>query len=147
MVAGVLVAASVVCVVSGVLRQHRRVAGALFAGALAASAAEELGAAHGLGDVAVGLAFAGAVVIVLQRLGRPLTMSYLDAAMGACAVGALAVTSGAELGATLAAAGVAATLGLARWRATIALGCALGGLAALGEQPVLAAPLLVAALR
>ena len=36
--------------------------------------------------------------------------------MGGCAVGALAVTTGAELPATLAAVGVAATLGLARWR-------------------------------
>ena len=36
--------------------------------------------------------------------------------MGGCAVGALAVTTGAELPATVAAIGVAATLGLARWR-------------------------------
>ena len=42
--------------------------------------------------------------------------------MGACAVGALAVTTGAELPATLAAVAVAATLGLARWRVTLALG-------------------------
>src|SRR3954471_569617 len=147
MVAGVLVAASLVCVVSAVIRPQSRVAGAMFAAALAASAAEELGAAQGFGDVAVGLAFAGAVVMVLQRLGQPMTMSYLDAAMGACAVGALAVTTGAELPATLAAAGVAASLGLARWRVTIALGCAFAGLAALGERPVLAVPFLVAALR
>ena len=60
--------------------------------------------------------------MVLLRLGRPLTMSFLDAAMGACAVGSLAVTTGAELPATLAAVAVAAALGLARWRVTIALG-------------------------
>ena len=39
---------------------------------------------------------------------------------------------------TLAAVGVAAALGLARWRVTIALACALAGLAALGELPLLA---------
>ena len=122
MVAGVLVAASLVCVGSAVLRHHSRVAAVLFAAALAASAADEFGAGQAFHDVAVGLAFAGALAMVLERLGRPLTMSWLDAAMGACAVGALAVTTGAELPATLAAVGVAATLGLARWRVTIALG-------------------------
>src|SRR3954469_1118849 len=140
MVAGVLVVASLVCVVSAVLRQPSRIAGALFAAALAAGAADELGAAQGFRDVAVGLSFAGAVVMVLRRLGRPMTMSYLDAAMGACSVGALVVTTGAELPATLAAAAVAATLGLARWRVSIALGCGLAGLAALGAQPLLAVP-------
>ena len=44
--------------------------------------------------------------------------------MGGCAVGALAVTTGAELPATLAAIGVAAALGLARWRVSLALGAA-----------------------
>ena len=65
--------------------------------------------------------------------------------MGGCAVGALAVTTGAELPATLAAVGVAAALGLARWRVSVALACALVGLAALGELPVLAIVPLAAA--
>ena len=43
-------------------------------------------------------------------------LSWLDFLMGGCAVGALAVTTGAELPAALAAAGVAAALGAARWR-------------------------------
>src|SRR5215213_7562954 len=119
MVGGVLVAASLVCVGSAVLRHRSRVAAALFAAALAASAADAFGAGQAFGDVAVGFAFAGAITMVLERLGRP-----------------LAVTTGAELPATLAAVGVAATLGLARWRVTPALGCALFGLAALGELPV-----------
>jgi len=63
----------------------------LFGAALAASAADEAGAGHTFHDVAVALAFAGVIAMVLIRLGRPLTMSWLDAAMGACAVGALAV--------------------------------------------------------
>ena len=45
--------------------------------------------------------------------------------MGGCAVAALSVTTGAELPATLAATGVAAALGLARWRVSLALACAL----------------------
>jgi diguanylate cyclase (GGDEF)-like protein len=76
--------------------------------------------------------------MVIGRLGRPLRLSWLDFVMGGCAVGALAVTTGAELPATLAAVGVAASLGLARWRVSLALALALAGLAALGELPVLA---------
>src|SRR6185503_7188137 len=47
----------------------------------------------------------------------------------------------------LAAVGVAAALGVARWRLTVALALALAGLAALGELPVLAGVFLVAALQ
>src|SRR3954453_4113779 len=147
MVGGVLAAASLVCVGSAVLRQRSRVASGLFAAALGAAAADAFGAGQAFHDVATVLGCAGVIAMVLRRLGPLLTMSYLDAIMGACAVGALAVTTGAELPATLAAAGVAASLGLARWRVTIALGCAFAGLAALGERPVLAVPFLVAALR
>jgi len=147
MVGGLLVVASLVCVGSAVLRQRSRVASACFAAALAASAADAFGAGQACQDVAVAFGFAGAVTMVLDRLGRPLTMSLLDAVMGACAVGALAVTTGAELPATLAAIAVAATLGLARWRVTLALACALAALAALGELPVLAGVGFVAALQ
>ena len=65
--------------------------------------------------------------------------------MGGCAVGALAVTTGAEASAALSAAGVAAALGAARWRVSGGLVCALVGLIALGELPALAAPLFGAA--
>ena len=146
MVGGLLAAASLVCVGSAVLRHRSRVAAVLFAAALASAAADAFGAGQSFHDVATGFAFGGVVAMALQRLGRPLTMSWLDATMGACAVGALAVTTGAELPATLAAVAVAAALGLARWRVTLALGCGLVGLAALGELPLLAAIPLVAAL-
>ena len=96
------------------------------------------GPAPALHAIACGLAAAGVLAMVVERLGRPLPLSWLDFVMGGCAVGALAVTTGAELPATLAAAGVAAALGLARWRVSLALACALAGLAALGELPVLA---------
>ena len=77
--------------------------------------------AQALQATACGFAVAGAVAMVVGRLGRPLPLSWLDFVMGGCAVGALAVTTGAELPATLAAIGVAATLGLARWRVSVAL--------------------------
>jgi diguanylate cyclase (GGDEF)-like protein len=56
----------------------------------------------------------------------------LDAAMGCSSVGALAVTVGAPPAAAVAAAGVAAGLALSRWRVSLALLCALAGLALLG---------------
>ena len=87
----------------------------------------------------------GALAMVLGWLGRPLALTWLDVVMGACAVGALAVTTGAELPPTLAAAGVAAALGLARWRVNVALVCALVGVVSLGELPVLATIVFVVA--
>jgi diguanylate cyclase (GGDEF)-like protein len=133
----VLVCGSLACAASAVLGR-RRLAAALFAGSLAAAAAEAFGAPDALHSVACVLAVLAVVVMVLGRLGRPQALTWLDFAMGAFAVGALSVTTGAELPATLAATGVAAGLGLARWRVSIALGCALAGVAALGEVPVLA---------
>jgi len=145
MLGGVLVCASLVCAASAVFRSWSRLAALLFAGALACAAAYELGAPPALRAIACGLAFAGVVVMVLGRLGRPLPLTWLDFAMGGCAVGALAVTTGAGLPANLAAVGVAATLALARWRVSVALACGLAGLAALGELPVIAIVPLVAA--
>jgi diguanylate cyclase (GGDEF)-like protein len=117
----------------------------LFAVALACAAADQFGAGETLHAIACGFAAAGVVAMVIGRLGRPLPLSWLDFVMAGCAVGALAVTTGAELPATLAATGVAASLGLARWRVSLALALALAGLAALGELPVLAVVGLVAA--
>ena len=64
--------------------------------------------------------------------------------MGVCAVGALAATTGAELSATLGAAGVDRRLGLARWRRDLGLGGA-ARVARTGGASVLAAPPLAAA--
>jgi diguanylate cyclase (GGDEF)-like protein len=145
MVGGLLVCACLVCAASAVLRGRARPAGLLFAAGLACAAADAFGAGQALHAVAAGLVFLGAVALVLGRLGRPLTLSWLDAAMGTCAVGALAVTTGAELPATVAAMGVAAALALSRWRVSLALAYALAGLAAFGELPLLGAVPLVAA--
>jgi diguanylate cyclase (GGDEF)-like protein len=145
LVGGLLVGGSLACAASAVVRGHNRLASLLFAAALAAAAADQFGAGQSLHVAACALAFAGALAMVEARLGRPLALSWLDFLMGGCAVGALAVTTGAELPATIAASGVAATLGLARWRVSLALALALVGIAALGELPALAVAPLVAA--
>ena len=144
-VGGLLVVGSLACAASTFVRGHSRLAALLFAAALAAAAADQFGAGQTLRVAACALAFAGALAMAEARLGRPLPLSWLDFLMGGCAVGALAVTTGAELPATISAIGVAATLGLARWRVSLALGLALAGLAALGEEPILALVPLVAA--
>jgi diguanylate cyclase (GGDEF)-like protein len=145
LVGGLLVGGSLASAASAFVRGHNRLASLLFAAALAAAAADQFGAGQSLHVAACALAFAGALAMVEARLGRPLPLSWLDFLMGGCAVGALAVTTGAELPATIAAIGVAATLGLARWRVSLALALALVGLAALGELPALAIVGLVAA--
>jgi diguanylate cyclase (GGDEF)-like protein len=142
---GVLVCGAVACAASAVLRYRSRLAAMLFAVALACAAADQFGAGQTLQAIACGCAAAGALAMVIGRLGRPLPLSWLDLVMAGSAVGALAVTTGAELPATVAAIGVAATLGLARWRVSLALALGLAGLAALGELPVLAVVGLVAA--
>ena len=134
-VGGLLVGGSLACAASTFVRGHNRLASLLFAAALAAAAAEQFGAGQTLHVAACALAFMGALAMAEARLGRPLPLSWLDFLMGGCAVGALAVTTGAELPATISAIAVAATLGLARWRVSLALGLALVGIAALGELP------------
>jgi diguanylate cyclase (GGDEF)-like protein len=134
----VLVCGSLACAGAGVLRRRHQLAAALFAASLACAAADAFGAPGALHAIAAGLGIAGALAMVLGRLGRPLPLTWLDFVMGGCAVASLAVTTGAELPSTLTATGIAAALGLARWRASPALICALVGLAALGEVPVIA---------
>jgi len=143
-VGAVLLCGSLACAGAAVLRD-RQVAALLLAAALAIAAADAFGAPDWLQIVACGIGIVGALAMVVGRLGRPVRLSWLDFLMGGCAVGALAVTTGAEAPATLAAAGVAATLGAARWRVSGAFACALVGLIALGEVPALAAPLFGAA--
>ncbi|WP_270006161.1 putative bifunctional diguanylate cyclase/phosphodiesterase [Solirubrobacter deserti] len=142
---GVLVCGGLACLASAVAGRRSWLVAALFAAALACAAADAFGASSVFHTVAGALGFAGAAAMVLQRLGRPLALSWLDFVMGGCAVGALSATTGAELGATLGASGVAAALGLARWRVSGALAAALVGLIALGELPWLAVLPLTAA--
>jgi diguanylate cyclase (GGDEF)-like protein len=144
-VGAVLAGGSLACAAAAFVRPRHAVAAGLMAAALAAAAAEAFGAGESLQVVACALGFAAAVGMVVSRLGRPAALSWLDLAMGGCAVGALAVTTGAEVSAAVAAAGVAGAVNLARWRMSAALVCGLVGLIALGEVPALAAPLFVSA--
>src|ERR1700710_1430298 len=116
---GVRVCGAIACAPPAVLRYRGRLAAMLFAVALACAAADQFGAGETLHAIACGFAFAGAVAMVVGRLGRPLPLSWLDFVMGGWAGGALAVATGAEVPATLAAIGVAASLGLARWRVSL----------------------------
>jgi diguanylate cyclase (GGDEF)-like protein len=65
---------------------------------------------------ALALALAVVVALVVRRLGRPSAMSWLDAAMGASSVAALAVPAGPD--AAIALGGVAGVLALSRWQLT-----------------------------
>jgi diguanylate cyclase (GGDEF)-like protein len=140
-----LVCGALACASAAALKRSRLSVAAPLAVALAAAAAAELGAGRGWAIAACAVAVGAAVAMVVARLGKPLPLSWLDLAMGAGVVGALALTTGAEPQATVAAMGVAAVLGLARWRVSVPLACALIGVVALGELPALAVPALTAA--
>ena len=146
---GVLVAGAMACAAAAVVRRDRggRVAGVAFALALACAAA---GAFEGAGGdpvrgwwslVACALAAVGIAVLVLVRAAVS-RLSWLDAAMGGSAAGALAVSVGAGGAAAVAAAGAAGALALSRWRPGGRVLAAVGGVVALaagGGFAVLAA--------
>jgi diguanylate cyclase (GGDEF)-like protein len=92
---------------------------------------------------------AGAVglgLVVRRRVGAISRLSWLDAAMGGSSIGALAAALGARGPVIVAAAGVAGSLALSRWRPGWPLLLGAGGLALLGAGVVIAAlPLLLAA--
>jgi diguanylate cyclase (GGDEF)-like protein len=64
--------------------------------------------------VVLGVALAALWALIVRRFGRPAPLSWLDAAMGACSFGALALPAGPY--AAVAAGGLAGALGLGRWR-------------------------------
>jgi diguanylate cyclase (GGDEF)-like protein len=63
---------------------------------------------------ALALALVGVVALLLGRFGRPAPMSWLDAIMGACAIGALLVPAGPVL--AVAGGGIVGILALSRWQ-------------------------------
>jgi diguanylate cyclase len=142
---GILACGALACAATAVLRRRGRPAAALLATALACAAVR---AGDGPLVAACLLAVGGAGALVVARHGPPPRQSWLDAAMGASAAGALAVALGADASGALAAAGAAGVPALARWRLSPALGAALAGLVALGiggDATALAVPLLVLA--
>ena len=94
------------------------------------------------------LVVVGLVLLVLDRTETVSRLSWLDGAMGASAVGALAVSLGAGAVPAVAAGGAVGALALSRWRPGWAVLLAVAGLAALaGGAPLapVAAPALAAA--
>jgi diguanylate cyclase (GGDEF)-like protein len=88
----------------------------------------------------------GLGLLVRRRLGVISRLSWLDAAMGASSMAAVAAALGARGPAIVAAAGVAGSLALSRWRPGGPLLLGAGGLALLGAGVVIGAlPLLLVA--
>jgi diguanylate cyclase (GGDEF)-like protein len=154
---GVLVCGAVGCAALALRKHSSPLAAVGFGAALACAGLGELAVSDAaslslwLSVAACVSAIAGLAALIVARLGRPSRLSWLDAAMGASAAGALAVTAGLAGPMVVAAAGVAGALGLARWRSTPALLCGLAGLALLSAEDAAAVlavvPLVAAATR
>ena len=125
-----LLCGAVGCAAMALRRGDRSpLAGAGFAAALGcAGLSEVVGTSLWLTLAAGAFALVGIGALIVGRLGRPSRLSWLDAGMGASAVGALTVTAGLAAPEVLAAAGFAAALGLSRWRVSPALLCGMAGL-------------------
>src|SRR3954452_7148587 len=131
-----LVAGSVACAGAVIARRPVPGARAVLALALAAAGAGALAGEGEWGAVAgCAIATAGVAVLVLDRCGPVSRLSWLDAAMGAAATAALAVALGAGAHAGVGLGGVAAGLGLSRWRPGSTVALVLAGLAALAGDP------------
>ena len=146
---GFLEAGALACAAAAVRRPQARAGHAALALALAvagggAVVGDEWAATAGCALAAVAIA-----LLVLARLGHVDRLSWLDAVMGASAAAGLAVALGADAPTAVGAGGVAAGLGLCRWRPGRAVLLALAGLAALAAgawlDPVAAVALGVAA--
>ena len=148
----VLVCGAVGCATMALRKGRSPLAAAAFAAALACAGLSELvGRSLWLSLGACAFALLGIGFQIVDRLGRPGRLSWLDAAMGASAVGALATTGGLAAPEVVGAAGFAAALSLSRWRVTPALLCGMAGLVLLSVDDAAAVfavvPLVVAASR
>jgi len=130
----ILIGGAAACAAAAVMRDRGRLPRLLFAAALACAAGAAMldQDADALSLAACLLAAAGAALLVLDLHAGVTRLSWLDAAMGASSVAALAVALGAAPAAAAAAGGVAGTIALARWRPAVPVLAALGGLALLG---------------
>ena len=140
-----LLAGAAGCAVAAARAPSGRAGRAGLALALAAAGAGELAGSEALVIAACALATAAIALLAIARLGRIDRLSWLDAAMGASATAGLAVALGADTVGAVGAAGVAAGLGLCRWRPGYRVLLALAGLAALAAEPWLS-PVAVAAI-
>jgi hypothetical protein len=88
---------------------------------------------HGWLLVGSAVALVGLGFVVRRRVGPIPRLSWLDAAMGGCSMGALAAAFGGRGSTIVAAAGVAGALALSRWRPGWRLLVGAAGLALLGR--------------
>ena len=130
-----LVAGAAVCAAAAVRGPRGRAGRAGLALALAGAGAGELTDRDGLIVAGCGVAVAAIALLVLARLGTIDRLSWLDAAMGARATAGLAIALGGTAVDAVGAGGVAAGLGLCRWRPGRNVLLALVGLAALAAGP------------
>src|SRR5436190_24108880 len=108
----ILAAAAAACAATAVVRAPRRRAPALLAVALIVAAADGVHDSGALWDAAVALATGGLVLVVVERFERVSRLSWLDAAMGATSVAALALALGAAAAPAIGLGGVAGALAL-----------------------------------
>ena len=130
-----LVAGAAVCAAAAVRGPRGRAGRAGLALALAGAGAGELTDRDGLIVAGCGVAVAAIVHLVLAPLGTIDRQSWLDAVMGACATAGLAIALDGAAVDAVGAGGVAAGLGLCRWRPGRNVLLALVGLAALAAGP------------
>lgn len=131
----ILAAGGAVCAAAAVLRVPRRLAPALLAVALILAAVAGVDDGGALWDAAVALSVAGLVLVVVERFDRLSRLSWLDAAMGATSVGALALALGAAAAPAIALGGVAGALALSRWQPGPAMWLAGAGVLCLAVPP------------
>jgi diguanylate cyclase len=134
---GFLLAGSAACV-GAAIRSRARVPSLLLAAALACAAAAELTAGAVAENAAVAIGTLAIAAFVLGREPDVTRLSWLDAAMGASASGALAVALGADAATVIAVGGALGGLALSRWRPSRSLVLAAAGLVALGAGHTLA---------
>ena len=141
-IAGVaLIAGGLVAVGAAVARRGGRLAAAALATALVLAGMARLvheAAADELEIAACTVAVAGLALLVLAGFESVSRLSWLDAAMGAAATAALAVSLGAPVPTAVAAGGAVGALALCRWRPGWGLLVAIVGLAALADGAALA---------
>jgi diguanylate cyclase len=133
-----LVAGAAACAGAAVRGRRSRPGRVGLALALALAGAGELADLDWALIAGCGLATVAIALLVLARLGRVDRLSWLDALMAASATAGLAVALGAGAEHAVGAGGVAAGLGLCRWRPGRTVLLALLGLAALAAGPWLA---------
>jgi diguanylate cyclase (GGDEF)-like protein len=131
-----LVAGSAACAGAVIARRPVPGARAVLGLALAVAGAGALAGEAEPGAVAgCALATVAAAVLVLVRCGPVSRLSWLDAVMGAAATAALAMALGTDATVAVGIGGVAAGLGLSRWRPGSTVALVLVGLAALAAGP------------